>query len=153
MTEVFDGLRACPTALLASYHELQVSNNATLMMTLRTHSNRTMSNLLLPIRFSSTKSSLAATPIRYLSTEALAEQRQPAQLARLPVPDLHKTLQGYVQSLVPFLREQEVRGGTPFEVALNERLRWAATFEAGVGADCQRRLSGKHAHSGLRSRY
>ncbi|VDB83729.1 unnamed protein product [Peniophora sp. CBMAI 1063] len=81
-----------------------------------------------------------ARSTRLLSTEALAEERRPAQLARLPVPDLHKTLQNYVQSLAPFLREQEASGGRPFDVALHDRLKWASAFETGVGADCQRRL-------------
>ena len=72
----------------------------------------------------------------------LSGKRRPAQLARLPVPDLHNTLQNYLQSLAPFLREQEARGGSPFEVAMLERLKRVTSFEAGVGAQCQRRLIG-----------
>lgn len=101
-----------------------------------------MSSSLLFTRLSGVPSVKSA---RFLSSEAPSEERRSAQLARLPVPDLHKTLSRYVQSLGPFLREQEARGGRPFEVALHERLKWAATFEAGVGAECQRRLIGMQA--------
>jgi Choline/Carnitine o-acyltransferase len=61
---------------------------------------------------------------------------------RLPVPDLQQTLKKYVQSLVPFLLEQEARGGTPFDIAFQKRLEWARDFEEGLGAQCQQRLLG-----------
>ncbi|KZV73023.1 acyltransferase ChoActase/COT/CPT [Peniophora sp. CONT] len=107
------------------------------MMNAHRRLNRLMSTSFMSARVPSASTTKSA---RFLSSEAPTEERRPAQLARLPMPDLHKTLQHYVQSLTPFLREQEARGGSPFEVALHERLKWAAAFEAGVGADCQRRL-------------
>ncbi|KAI0034239.1 acyltransferase ChoActase/COT/CPT [Vararia minispora EC-137] len=65
---------------------------------------------------------------------------EPIRLPRLPIPDLHSTLQKYVQSLIPFLRDQEIREGVPFEAAIRERFKWAAELEGGIGSDCQKRL-------------
>ncbi|KAI0264464.1 hypothetical protein BC834DRAFT_970790 [Gloeopeniophorella convolvens] len=59
---------------------------------------------------------------------------------RLPVPNLHKTLSRYLQSLLPLLHEQEARGGPSVQSALQTRQQWADDFEKGVGAKCQDRL-------------
>ena len=64
-------------------------------------------------------------------------------LPRLPVPNLHQTLSKYLQSLVPLLQEDEARGGTQWQPALQERQQWADEFERGLGARCQERLHGK----------
>ncbi|EGN98888.1 hypothetical protein SERLA73DRAFT_54801 [Serpula lacrymans var. lacrymans S7.3] len=62
------------------------------------------------------------------------------RLPRLPVPDLRKTLDRYLKSLQPLLKEDEARGGLPFELSYKKRLEWAAEFEEGIGRTCQRRL-------------
>lgn len=64
------------------------------------------------------------------------------RLARLPVPDLHQTLQRYLTSIEPFLLEDEVRGGPSFESAYAIRQKWAEEFENGLGRICQDRLLG-----------
>ncbi|OCH94373.1 acyltransferase ChoActase/COT/CPT [Obba rivulosa] len=64
----------------------------------------------------------------------------PARLPRLPVPDLHKTLQKYLKSLEPFLLEDEARGGPPFKESYALREKWANDFEHGLGKLCQERL-------------
>ncbi|RPD60077.1 acyltransferase ChoActase/COT/CPT, partial [Lentinus tigrinus ALCF2SS1-6] len=61
-------------------------------------------------------------------------------LPRLPVPDLHKTLRGYLKSLEPFLLEEEARGGPDFKNAYDARLKLVEDFEGGLGQLCQRRL-------------
>ncbi|OJA19464.1 hypothetical protein AZE42_10737 [Rhizopogon vesiculosus] len=63
-----------------------------------------------------------------------------AKLPRLPVPDLRKTLHRYLQSIQPFLREDEARGHTLFDVSYAKRVQWADDFEKGVGRLCQRKL-------------
>lgn len=63
-----------------------------------------------------------------------------ATLPRLPVPDLHQTIQKYLTSVEPFLREDADRGGAPFEQAMETRRRWAENFENGIGKICQERL-------------
>ena len=72
-----------------------------------------------------------------------ATPNRPPTLPRLPVPDLHKTLSKYLQSLVPLLQEDEVCGGPSWQSALQERQRWANEFERGLGAKCQERLHGR----------
>ncbi|TFY56886.1 hypothetical protein EVG20_g8755 [Dentipellis fragilis] len=61
-------------------------------------------------------------------------------LPRLPVPDLRRTLDRYIQSLKPFLLEDEARGGPSYDSALERRVQLARQFEEGVGAVAQERL-------------
>ncbi|KAH8099965.1 acyltransferase ChoActase/COT/CPT [Cristinia sonorae] len=61
-------------------------------------------------------------------------------LPRLPVPDLRLTLQRYLVSIEPLLREDAERGGPAFEPALEQRRRWVEDFENGLGKLCQERL-------------
>ena len=70
-----------------------------------------------------------------------------ARLPRLPVPDLHKTLQKYVTSLEPFLLEDEVKGLSSYAQTRALRERWADNFEHGIGKVLQERLQGAcHPH-------
>lgn len=64
------------------------------------------------------------------------------KLPRLPVPDLRKTLHRYLQSIQPFLREDEARGHALFDVSYAKRVQWADDFENGIGRLCQRKLHG-----------
>ena len=70
-------------------------------------------------------------------------------LSRLPVPDLHQTLQKYLQSLEPFLLEEELRGGPSYAAARRTRETWAEDFERGIGRVCQDRLLGEYVVSAL----
>ncbi|KAG0706775.1 acyltransferase ChoActase/COT/CPT [Suillus ampliporus] len=63
-----------------------------------------------------------------------------AKLPRLPVPDLRKTLDRYLQSIQPFLREDEARGRSLFDVSYAKRVQWVDDFEKGIGRICQRKL-------------
>lgn len=65
-------------------------------------------------------------------------------LRRLPVPDLHQTLQKYLQSLEPLLLEDELRGGPSYAAARQTRETWAEHFERGIGKACQDRLLGQY---------
>ncbi|EKM58277.1 uncharacterized protein PHACADRAFT_26793 [Phanerochaete carnosa HHB-10118-sp] len=62
------------------------------------------------------------------------------RLPRLPVPDLHRTLQGYLTSLEPFLLEDDAKGVSKYSDALAVRKRWAEDFEHGLGSVLQERL-------------
>jgi carnitine O-acetyltransferase len=62
---------------------------------------------------------------------------------RLPVPPLRQTLDKYVRSLVPFLREDEARGGPSFAAEMDRQVRLASEFEHGIGRTLQERLLGK----------
>ena len=64
------------------------------------------------------------------------------RLPRLPVPDLHRTLQSYLTSLEPFLLEDDVKGVVKYEEALALRKQWADDFERGLGSVLQERLKG-----------
>lgn len=86
------------------------------------------------------------TPSGLSSRTYSATASRPPTLPRLPVPDLHRTLSKYLQSLIPLLQEDEARGGTPWRSALQERQRWVDEFEKGLGAKCQERLHGKCAN-------
>jgi carnitine O-acetyltransferase len=68
------------------------------------------------------------------------------KLPRLPVPDLRKTLDGYLQSIQPFLREDEARGHSLFDDSYAKRVQWADDFEKGIGRFCQRKLHGMSFH-------
>ncbi|KAI0787668.1 acyltransferase ChoActase/COT/CPT [Fomes fomentarius] len=61
-------------------------------------------------------------------------------LPRLPVPDLHQTLRGYLKSLEPFLHEDHAHGGPDFATAYKTRQELVEDFERGLGQLCQRRL-------------
>lgn len=62
--------------------------------------------------------------------------------ARLPVPALRHTLNRYLDSLEPFIHEDEQRGGMSFSSAYALRQSWADEFEAGIGGTLQERLLG-----------
>ncbi|KAK0223286.1 acyltransferase ChoActase/COT/CPT [Armillaria fumosa] len=64
-------------------------------------------------------------------------------LPRLPVPDLRKTLDRYLTSLEPFLREEASRKGLnddALDASRRLRAQWADEFASGVGNLCQERL-------------
>ncbi|KAH9945185.1 acyltransferase ChoActase/COT/CPT [Epithele typhae] len=61
-------------------------------------------------------------------------------LPRLPVPDLRKTLQGYLKSLEPILHERAARGGQSFDAAYRAQQEVIEDFDRGLGKACQERL-------------
>ncbi|KDR78870.1 hypothetical protein GALMADRAFT_244504, partial [Galerina marginata CBS 339.88] len=65
---------------------------------------------------------------------------RPKVRGRLPVPALRQTLDRYLNSLEPFLREDESRGGMSFVSAYALREKWANDFETGIGSTLQERL-------------
>ena len=67
-----------------------------------------------------------------------------AHLWRLPVPDIQRTLERYLQSLEPFLLEDEANGGDAFEDAHEQRKEWCQALTEGVGKVLQQRLRGSH---------
>ncbi|KAI0635930.1 acyltransferase ChoActase/COT/CPT [Trametes polyzona] len=73
------------------------------------------------------------------ATRAVSRSAVPS-LPRLPVPDLHKTLQKYLKSLEPFVLEDEARGGPDFTSAYDARVKLVEDFERGIGRVCQERL-------------
>ncbi|KII85049.1 hypothetical protein PLICRDRAFT_45160 [Plicaturopsis crispa FD-325 SS-3] len=64
----------------------------------------------------------------------------PATRPRLPVPDLRKTLDRYLQSIKPYILEDEARGGPPFSSSYDKQVKLAQDFESGIGKVCQERL-------------
>ncbi|KAI8980182.1 acyltransferase ChoActase/COT/CPT [Trametes punicea] len=77
----------------------------------------------------------------FLRSQARAASgTSPRSLPRLPVPDLHKTIQKYLKSLQPFLLEDERRRGSDFKTAYESRVKLANDFEQGIGKLCQQRL-------------
>src|SRR6266702_4849703 len=86
--------------------------------------------------------SVRMTPSGSLHRAFSASTDRPTFLPRLPVPELHRTLSKYLQSLVPLLQEDEARGGPSWRSALQERQQWVDEFERGLGAKCQERLYG-----------
>lgn len=76
--------------------------------------------------------------------QMLASQKPPRSKGRgrLPVPTLRHTLDRYLDSLEPFLHEDESRGGMPFDAAYSLRRKWANDFETGIGNTLQERLLG-----------
>ena len=79
---------------------------------------------------------------RRRASAATSTSTSAQKLPRLPVPDLHQSLQSYVKSLEPLILEHEARGGPTFQDAYNARLKLAEDFESGIGRTCQRRLLG-----------
>ncbi|KAI0044041.1 acyltransferase ChoActase/COT/CPT [Auriscalpium vulgare] len=75
-----------------------------------------------------------------VSTRPSSGSAPAVKLPRLPVPDLQRTLNKYVQSLAPLLEEEEARGGPSADASLEARFRWATEFEQGAGGQCQQRL-------------
>lgn len=73
------------------------------------------------------------------TTTASAKPRLP----RLPVPDLHQTLQRYLTSLEPFILEDEAKGIVQRGHAIALRKQWAEDFERGLGSTLQERLKGQ----------
>ncbi|KAF8150795.1 acyltransferase ChoActase/COT/CPT [Crassisporium funariophilum] len=59
---------------------------------------------------------------------------------RLPVPTLRHTLDRYLDSLEPFLLEDERRGGMSYASSYALREKWANEFESGIGGTLQERL-------------
>jgi hypothetical protein len=57
---------------------------------------------------------------------------------RLPVPPLRQTLDGYLESLLPFI--EDLPGNK--DVLLEERRKWTDDFKSGIGRLCQDRLIG-----------
>ncbi|KAG2146165.1 acyltransferase ChoActase/COT/CPT [Suillus bovinus] len=76
----------------------------------------------------------------YIFSSRRARLSTMEKLPRLPVPDLRKTLDRYLQSIQPFLREDEARGHSLFESNYEKRVQWADDFEKGIGRLCQHKL-------------
>lgn len=91
------------------------------------------------IRFTRSPMQAQHTATRYTSSKAT--------LPRLPVPDLHQTLQRYLSSIEPLLLEDARHGGAPFDETYQQRKLWVEDFEKGVGQICQERLHGTFGHS------
>lgn len=68
---------------------------------------------------------------------------------RLPVLPLRQTLDKYLNSLVPFLRDDEARGGPSFDTEMDKQLKLAKEFEHGIGSTLQERLLGKSSRHSL----
>ncbi|EJD06449.1 carnitine acetyltransferase [Fomitiporia mediterranea MF3/22] len=73
-----------------------------------------------------------------VSSTSSASSARP--LPRLPVPRLRSTLDRYLESLEPFLLEDEARGGASFKDAMRARVNMINEFERGLGRTLQERL-------------
>lgn len=62
---------------------------------------------------------------------------------RLPVPSLRQTLDKYLKSLVPFLREEKAQGGGSYDAEMDKQVKLAREFEHGIGSVLQKRLLGE----------
>ncbi|SRR6266550_6822429 len=69
-------------------------------------------------------------------------KNRPAQLPRLPIPQLRHTLDRYLTSLEPFLLQDQADGRAPYNSAYALRAKWADEFENGIGRVLQDRLRG-----------
>jgi hypothetical protein len=78
---------------------------------------------------------------RFPRARRLSTQMAPT-LPRLPVPPLRQTLDQYLQSIKPFLLEDEARGGPSFASSFGLRVKWAQAYEKELGKTCQERLLG-----------
>lgn len=74
-----------------------------------------------------------------------ASMSSEARLAsrRLPVVPLRQTLQLYLKSIVPFLKEDEARGGPSYDTELDKQVKLVRAFEHGIGSVLQKRLLGE----------
>lgn len=63
--------------------------------------------------------------------------------AKLPIPTLRDTLDRYLTSIEPFLREDERHGGQPFATAYAIQEKIALEWEHGLGKTVQGRLTGR----------
>ena len=104
------------------------------------HDGHTMIPRILP---SATKGRVTLTPPVW-KRDASASPGVKARkvLPRLPVPPLRSTLDKYLQSIKPFLLQDNLRGVSTFDSAYEQRVQWAKEFETGIGATLQARLVG-----------
>jgi hypothetical protein len=94
---------------------------------------------------STTRKSVSLTPLvrkRDESTSQSVGVNARTVLPRLPVPPLRSTLDKYLQSIKPFLLQDDLRGVSTFDTAYQQRVQWAKEFETGIGAILQARLVG-----------
>lgn len=84
---------------------------------------------------------LNAMRSRSSSSTSSSTATKPPSLPRLPVPDLRKTLDKYLTSIEPFLRETE-HSTQAFSAAYHLRKQWADEFCSGIGTVLQERLIG-----------
>ena len=82
-----------------------------------------------------------------MSTKRGERPRRHVTALRLPVPRLRDTLDRYLQSLEPFLLEEEARGGCSFNDGIRARMKAADVFERGLGRTLQQRLVGRSVES------
>lgn len=80
--------------------------------------------------------------MRGRSSSTAAGSARPKVRPRLPIPPLRQTLDKYLASLEPVLREDERAGGQSFAKAYALREKWVNDFEAGIGKVLQERLFG-----------
>ncbi|KAI4521333.1 acyltransferase ChoActase/COT/CPT [Schizophyllum commune Loenen D] len=93
----------------------------------------------------SASNNVSPAPARSLSSSSRADAparraNKRASLPRLPIPDLQKTVDRYLNSLEPFMLEEDARGGMSYTSARTLRDRWATEFTEGIGATLQERL-------------
>lgn len=84
---------------------------------------------------------LHSSSLRSAASVMASESRLSSR--RLPVPALRKTLNKYLNSLIPFLREDAEGEGVPWDAEMSKRVQWADDFEKGIGSVLQDRLLGE----------